>query len=165
MTMSGSVRAESTRAGRTIAEFPSLQWFELLAQIANAERPRFEHLGYCDCVAEFCVTDTTPWPFVVQVTFEEFEVADVRVPGPEDAQRADFRIEGSLAAWRDMIESIARNHGRPDLEQTLNHLTHMGTPMRVAAQDPVRRDLYFRYAQSLQEFFNLSERIATRFAG
>ncbi len=146
------------------AVFPSVRWFELLAAEANGQRSRFEHLGYMDCVAEFCVTDVQPIPFVVQVTFEEFGVVDVRIPAANDRDRADFRVEGPLASWRGMLESIARNEGRPDLEQTLNYLTHMGTPMRVTSEDPVRRDLYFRYAQSLQEFFNGSARICTRFA-
>jgi hypothetical protein len=144
------------------AEFPSLAWFRLLARRVRDHRSRFEHLGDADCVAEFCVTDTEP-PFVVQVTFEEFEVVDVRLATAADRERADFRVEGDSSTWQRMLESIARNGGRPDLDQTLNYLTHMGTPMRVTAQDPLRRDLYFRYAQSLQEFFNLSAGIRTRF--
>lgn len=143
--------------------FPSLTWFERLAAEANAARSQFEHLGYVDCVAEFRVTDAQPNPFAVQITFEEFAVVEVRLPTPGDKERADFCVEGSLSAWRSMLESIARNRGRPDLEQTLNYLTHMGTPMRVTGTDPVRRDLYFRYAQSLQEFFNLSARLCTHF--
>ncbi|MCX8072068.1 MAG: hypothetical protein N3C12_06415 [Candidatus Binatia bacterium] len=158
----------ATPAGsmETVAEavFPSLSWFQELARLARVHRSRFEHLGYADCVAEFCVTDGRPSPFAVQVTFEEFDVTDVRIPSVSDHYRADFRVEGDLATWQRMLESIARNHGRPDLDQTLNHLTHMGTPMRVTSTDPLRRDLYFRYAQTLQEFFNLSAAIHTHFA-
>ncbi|GBD26211.1 hypothetical protein HRbin30_01541 [bacterium HR30] len=164
MMLDESRRDSDPRESLPTAVFPSIRWFELLAAEANSQRARFEHLGDVDCVAEFCVTDVQPAPFVVQVTFEEFGVVDVRIPAANDRDRADFRVEGNLATWRRMLESIARNGGRPDLEQTLNYLTHMGTPMRVMSADPVRRDLYFRYAQSLQEFFNVSARILTQFA-
>lgn len=153
---------ETFEAERT-APFPSLHWFEEVAARVNAHRSRFEHLGYADCVAEFSVPDAPGGPFVVQVTFEEFSVTDVRCPSASESHRADFRVEGPLAAWRAMIESIARNHGRPDLEQTLNYLTHMGVPLQLLSTDPVRRDLYFRYAQTLQEFFNESAALDTRF--
>lgn len=62
-----------------------------------------------------------------------------------------------------MIGSIAAGHGRPDLEHTLNRLSHMGTPMQLIGDDVLKTDLYFRYAQSLQEFFNASARFETRF--
>ena len=62
-----------------------------------------------------------------------------------------------------MIESIAAGGGRPALDQTLNRLSHMGTPVRVHSDDPLRRDLYFRYNQSLQEFVNASGCFRTGF--
>jgi len=146
--------------------FPSVAWFERLAALMNANRARQEQLGFCDCVAGFAVTDGGPdgQPFVVQVTFEEFAATDVREATPAEAARADFTVTGPLAAWRAMIESIAAGNGRPALEQTLNRLTHMGTPMHVASDDPLRRDLYFRYNQTLQEFVNASAAFATTFA-
>jgi hypothetical protein len=146
--------------------FPSAPWFQRLADLMNANRARQEQLGYVDCVAQFAVTDggLDGTPFAVQVTFEEFEALDVCVARPADAGRADFTFEGSLATWRTMIESIAAGGGRPDLEQTLNRLSHFGTPMRLVADDPLRRDLFFRYNQSLQEFVNAAATFPTRFA-
>lgn len=145
--------------------FPSLEWFQRLADRMNADRARHEHLGYVDCVAGFCVLDGGPGggPFTAQVTFEEFAAVDVREAGPADARRADFTLEGSLATWRRMIESIAAGRGRPGLTQTLNHLSHAGTPIFVRSDDVLRADLYFRYNQSLQEFVNASASFATRF--
>ena len=72
-------------------------------------------------------------------------------------------MEASLETWRAMIESIARGGGRPELEQTLNRLSHMGEPLRVYSDDPLRRDLYFRYNQSLQEFVNACGSFTTSF--
>ncbi len=54
--------------------------------------------------------------------------------------------------------------GRPALDQTLNRLSHLGTPMRVVSDDPLKRDLFFRYNQSLQEFVNASAAFPTAFA-
>jgi hypothetical protein len=148
--------------------FPSVVWFERLAALMNANRTRQERLGYVDCVAEFTVTDGGPGgrPFGVRITFEEFEATEVRAVAatPVEAARADFTLSADLATWRAMIESIAAGGGRPALDHTLNRLTHMGEPMRVSSDDPLRRDLYFRYNQSLQEFVNASAAFVTTFA-
>ncbi len=145
--------------------FPSLEWFARLAELMNQNRALHEHLGYIDCVAGFTVTDAGAGGrrFGVQVAFEEFEAVEVREAGPEDASRADFTLEADMKTWREMIESIARGGGRPDLTHTLNYLSHMGEPVAVRSDDPMRRDMYFRFNQSLQEFFNASAQIITDF--
>ncbi|MGH7289812.1 MAG: hypothetical protein ACREJT_01280 [Myxococcota bacterium] len=156
--------ASPETADRAALPFPSVAWFQRLAELMNGNRARQEQLGYVDCVAQFTVVDgpdQAPWH--VQVTFELFSVVDVRQPGPGDAARADFALEASRAVWRRMIESIAAGRGRPGLEHTLNHLSNMGAPIAVRAGDPLRRDLYFRYNQSLQEFVNASGSFATCF--
>jgi hypothetical protein len=145
--------------------FPSLAWFRRLADLMNANRARHEHLGYVDCVAGFAVPDAPGGrPFCAEITFEEFSATGVREVAPGEAPRADFVIEASHATWRAMIESIARGGGRPALEQTLNRLSHMGTPICVRADDVLKKDLYFRYNQSLQEFVNASAAFTTTFA-
>lgn len=142
--------------------FPSVAWFRKLADLMNANRARQEQLGYVDCTVGLSVTDAGP--FAVRMVFEEFEATDVRELGPDDGP-VDFVIEAPLTTWRAMIESIAVGAGRPALDQTLNHLTHLGEPMRVVAEDPLQRDLYFRYNQSLQELVNASAAFHTTFPG
>ncbi len=130
------------------------------------DRARHEHLGYIDCTAGFVITDN-PGDESSQcflVTFEEFDAKKVQEVDAAAADKADFLLQASYATWRQMIESIVSGDGRPDLEQTLNRLSHMGTPMKLEAASPVKADLYFRYAQSLQEFFNAAARMPTRFA-
>lgn len=150
---------------RLVIAFPSREWYEQLAQLMKASRAIHEHLGYIDCVAQFTVLDGgvggKPWS--VQVTFEEFEVTDIRETSPADAARADFTLEAPLGTWREMIEVIAQGHGRPDLTHTLNYLSHFGTPVRVWSEDPLRKDMFFRYNQSLQEFVNSSAAFTTIF--
>jgi hypothetical protein len=136
----------------------------------NRNRARQEQLGYVDCVAEFRVLDggAGSGPVAYQVTFEEFEAIDVRETDPTsctDADRADFALHASLETWQAMIESIARGGGRPDLDQTLNRLSHAGTPIALRGDDQLRKDTYFRFNQSLQEFFNASAGFRTAFSG
>lgn len=145
--------------------FPGQQWFAGLARLMNSNRARQEQLGYIDCVAVFTVTaashDGGPRHF--RVTFEEFSATAVAEVDGAGVAAADFALVADVATWRAMIESIAAGHGRPALEQSLNRLSHMGTPMKLVAADPLQADLYFRYNQSLQEFFNASAAFTTVF--
>lgn len=134
--------------------FPSLEWFRRVAELMNGNRARQEQLGYVDCVVQFTVG---AWS--VQVAFEEFAAVDVREGA--DAERADFILDAPLQTWREMIDNIAAGGGRPDLAHTLNYLSHMGSPIALRGSDPLRRDLYFRYNQSLQEFVNASAAFPT----
>ena len=148
--------------------FPSVKWFRKLADLMNQNRARQEQLGYVDCVAEFRILDggSDGRPVAYQVTFEEFEAVEVRetkTADLADAARADFALDATLATWRAMIESIARGAGRPDLDQTLNRLSHAGTPILLRGDDQLRKDTYFRFNQSLQEFINASARLRTTF--
>jgi hypothetical protein len=141
---------------RTAIAFPSCAFFTELAQLMNANRARQEQLGYIDCVAVFTVTDGTRDGGArhFRVTFDEFEAIEVSEVDPVEAAAADFALAGTLETWRTMLESIVAGHGRPALDQTLNRLSHMGTPLRLIAADPLQADLYFRFNQSLQEFIN-----------
>lgn len=146
--------------------FPSRGWFERLAALMNANRARQEQLGYVDCVAQFTVLDGGPGgtPLHYQVTFEEFSAIEVRETTGADPANADFTLEATAATWREMIENIVAHGGRPDLDHSLNRLSHMGTPIRLRARDPVHADYYFRFNQSLQEFVNAASGFSTRFA-
>jgi hypothetical protein len=62
-----------------------------------------------------------------------------------------------------MLENIAENNGRPDLEHSLNRLSLPGVPIRLWAEDPLDRDMFFRFNGSLQEFVNESHKIPTRY--
>ena len=145
--------------------FPSQAWFERLARLMNENRARQEQLGYVDCIAQFTVLDGAPdgGPLAYRVSFEEFEALGVEEVATQALGSADFALEGSLTTWREMIENIAAGEGRPDLDHSLNRLSHMGTPMRLVYDDPIRMDCYFRFNQSLQEFVNASARFKTTF--
>ena len=145
--------------------FPAQAWFQQLADLMNANRARQEQLGYVDCIAQFTVTDGAAdgGPLAYRITFEEFAALSVEELATRELGNADFALEGDFATWREMIENIADGNGRPDLEHSLNRLSHMGTPMKLVSNDPVHMDCYFRFNQSLQEFVNASAQFATVF--
>lgn len=143
--------------------FPSVAWFQALATRSVADRAAWRKLGTVDCVAEFVVLDAPGGPVRIQVTFDEFDIPDIRAVGPDEAERADFSLEASLATWRDMIENIQANNGRPDLSHSLNYLSLPGVPIYVRQDDPVRKDCFYRFNQSLQVFVNQCAQVATRF--
>ena len=162
MTTAESLAA--SRDGTAEVPFPSVAWFERLGGLMAEQRPRFEHLGTIDCVMQVTIIDGGPGeePWQVQVTFEEFAVTDVRLVGDDELERADFVMETDLATWREMVENIVAGGG-PDLAHTLNYLSLPGTPIRVWSPDPLRRDAFFRFNQTLQEFINNCGSFATRF--
>lgn len=145
------------------ARFPSLEWFQNLAVLMNTNRSRQEQLGYMDCVARFTVNQAGGTTFSAQVTFEEFETLDVAEGTDANSGEADFELVGDFKDWKEMIENIAKGKGTPDLEHSLNRLSHMGTPFKLVQDDPLRKDLYFRFNQSLQEFINASAQFKTTF--
>jgi len=145
--------------------FPSVAWFERLAALMDERRHRHVHIGTVDCLAQFSMLDIPRrgenWH--VQVRFEEYSVVEVKQVEDADAGQADFVLESDADVWQEMVENIAAGAGRPDLEHSLNRLSLPGVPMRLWSEDPLARDLFFRYNQSLQEFWNASAQIETVF--
>ena len=61
-----------------------------------------------------------------------------------------------------MIENIRQN-GEADLSHTLNVLTMPGIPLQLEAPDQLKADLFFRFNQTFQEFFNGAAAVETEF--
>jgi hypothetical protein len=149
----------------TALDFPSVAWFQRLAGLMEEYRARHEHIGPIDCVAQFSVLDPEGEgrDRHFQITFELYSVTSVREVAEEESVGADFIMETDTQVWQEMIENIRENGGRPDLEHSLNRLSLPGTPIRVWAEDPLGRDMFFRFNQSLQEFVNASVHVPTRY--
>ena len=75
--------------------FPTLAWFNRLAELMKEDRALHEHLGDVECVAQFTVTDARPngAPWSAQVTFDGFEVTDLRVVDERAEDAADFVVD------------------------------------------------------------------------
>jgi hypothetical protein len=96
-------------------------------------------------------------------TFELYSLTDVAEVTEEERVKANFILETDVWVWKEMIDNIADNGGRPDLEHSLNRLSLPGVPIRVWAEDPLDRDMFFRFNGSLQEFINASAEIPTAY--
>jgi hypothetical protein len=143
-------------------KFPSVEWFQALSDRVAEEKERFKVLGYVDANIGIKIDGNGAGSKAFLLRFEDYgvaEVAEVDDPVPV----ADFVIEGSLAAWRDMLENIRQN-GEPDLEHTLNRLTMAGVPLKLVAKDQMLEDMFYRFNQSFQAFFNEAANVPTEFA-
>jgi hypothetical protein len=143
--------------------FPSVQWFEAVAKRVAIDRDRFKRLGYFDANMGVKVDANGAGAKGYVVEFEGYGVKRVRATA-DPSKQADFTIEGSLDTWTDMIRNI-REHGEPDLNHTLNRMTMAGTPLKVVARDQLSTDIFYRFNQSIQSFFNEAASVPTEFEG
>ena len=137
--------------------FPSLGWFEALQELVNGD-PAYRQIGTVDAAMGVKVADE-----VFVVTFEAFECRSVRAGNEYDLINVDFFIEMEPDAWRTMLENIKAN-GAAEAGQTLVSLDMLHEISTNATGDQLRADMFFRYNQSLQHFFDLSANLDTVFA-
>ena len=137
--------------------FPSVEWFNAIKDIVNND-PAFRQLGTVDCVVGAKVGSK-----IYELTFEAFECTNVREAGENDLRDMDFWLEQSYDGWKDMLTNI-RTHGAADLSHTLNTID-LNIPEGLAqSSDGYRRDAFYRFNQSIQDFFNAAAKIDTQFA-
>ena len=137
--------------------FPSVEWFDAIKDLVNAD-PAFRQLGTVDAVFGVKVGEK-----IYEITFEAFECTGIRAASDADLEKMDFWLEQPFDGWKDMIENI-KAHGAADLSHTLNTLD-LTLPQGLAqAHDGVRRDAFYRFNQSIQDFFDAAAKIDTQFA-
>jgi hypothetical protein len=143
-------------------KFPSKAWFQALQERAAAKPDRFKKLGFADANVGIVVTADNggaPAGFVLEFSgYGCKQIATTAQPGDV----ADFVLVGPYGVWKEMIENIRQN-GEADLQHTLNVLTLPGVPLKLEAGDQLKADLFFRYNQTLQEFFNGAAEVETEF--
>ncbi len=137
--------------------FPSLAWFEALRGLVN-EDAGYRQYGTVDAEMGAKVGDD-----VYVIAFEAFQCKSVRAGNEYDLINVDFFIEMEPDAWRRMLENIKANDGA-EAGQTLVSLDMIHEISNNATGDQLRADLFFRYNQSLQHFFDLSAQLETTFA-
>ena len=145
--------------------FPSVAWFEELARCMGECRDEFRKIGEADFVMGVSLIDGAPGggQWAVRVDFEEFGVSAVKEISPEELDTLDFALETDVDTWREMVVNIVEGGGKPDLDHTLNRLSLPGTPIRVRYSDPLGRDMFFRFNQTVQRFINNCARFRTRY--
>ena len=134
-----------------MARFPSVDWFDAVAKAYASDQERAKRVGYVEANVGILVEDGgSTKGFVLEFAgYGPRAVREVQDPVPE----TDFTIAGPLEAWREMVQNI-RNHGEADLDHTLNRLTMAGVPLRLLSNDQLEADLFFRFNQSFQAYFN-----------
>ena len=141
--------------------FPSVEWFDTVREIFNSDEAYQQAGGgTCDSMVGIKVGDG-----LFMLVFDGEDCVEARTATDDDLSEADFYLDMSEDGWREMIENIKQN-GTADFEHTLNSLD-LNMPdglSQTANDDQYRQDLFFRYNQSYQYFFDASARIETEFA-
>jgi catechol 2,3-dioxygenase-like lactoylglutathione lyase family enzyme len=144
-----------------VVAFPSVEWFEALGERVVKDKEKFRRLGYFDADVGIKVDANGARSRGYVIAFEDYGVKGVRAVA-DPVKSADFTIEGGLDAWSEMVRNI-REHGGPDLDHTLNRLTMAGVPLKVVAGDQLKTDIFYRFNQSIQAFFNEAASVPTEF--
>ncbi len=137
--------------------FPSIEWFQDAADRLNASGS-FQRLGSCDTAMGVQVGERC---FVI--TFEAFSIigtAEVPCDSPGDL---DFTLVQTPEAWQAMLENI-KEHGEAEDLYTLNSLDLQSMEGLAQGEDYTRRDLFYRYNQTFQEYFDISAEMDTTYA-
>jgi hypothetical protein len=142
-------------------QFPSAEFFDALRERMNSDPERFRRLGTVDMTLVVKIDHPDRSEFF-EIVFAGYRcVGTRRIASAAEAPGDAIVVEGSHAAWREMIYNIIAN-GHADLEHTLNTLTLMDTPLRAYADNQLDTDLFYRYAENLQEFFDGAAAIGAR---
>ncbi|NIP14727.1 MAG: hypothetical protein GWM88_08360 [Pseudomonadales bacterium] len=140
--------------------FPSADWFQAVREVYNGDSTLHSGGGgACDTTAGFLVGKRG-----YLIVFEGLECADVREAAAGELDDVDFVISMSEVQWRDMVANV-QEHGRADLDHTLNSID-LSQEESIAfspVDDQYRQDLFYRYNQNFQDFFDASSRVETTF--
>lgn len=131
----------------------------------NENEVAFKRFGYADVAWAVEAQPSTPGqtPRLFRLVFEEYSCIDVEEMEPGTDADVAFTMQATYEAWKAMIQNIQANNG-PDLEHSLNRLTIMDDPIYIDASDFLSRDLFARYGQTFQLFFNGAVHVPTEFA-
>jgi len=140
-------------------KFPSAEWVDALAAEASADSEEIARLGFSNIRLVLRVNATPDGDRCLGLVFEGYDIESAGEVDPGSWQH-DCVLEGPISAWTDMLSNIAA-HGHADLAHTLNALTLAEFPMRITSPDPMGRDLFFRYNETLQAVFDRAGRIPT----
>lgn len=138
--------------------FPSLAFFQALQTAMRQREERFRRLGFVDTTFGVHIVGTQGQEWRYQLAFEVFDCREVSEAPAFDLTTLDFVLKADLATWVDMLDNI-RQYGAADVNHSLNTLAHFGEYMQMLYDDPDNRDKFYRFQESLQEFFDLASTV------
>jgi hypothetical protein len=143
-----------------VAKFPSDAWFDAVRRVYNGnDRYHGGGAGACHCRAAAKVGGEA-----YLIVFDGAECSETGRIGAAELAEVDFFLEMPPQDWRAMIEDIARNDGasRNFTLNTLDLERESGISRSVHG-DQYREDLFFRYNQTFQYFFDASAQVSSTF--
>ena len=141
-----------------MAKFPSVEWFKAIQDLVNGD-DGIRKLGTCDAVMGVKVQEKA-----FEITFEAFDCTGVREISEAELANTDFYLDASYETWQEMLENISQSGGKPDRQLTLNTIDFLAPDGFAKSDDQSRKDRFYRYGQTFQQFFNASAEIKTEFA-
>ncbi len=151
-----------------MAKFPSEEWFGAVARAFNADDTyQGAGGGHCNCLAGLVVEDDENGAAadVFVLTFEGMVCKGGERADEAALEDVDFYMHMPRGDWREMLEDI-RQHGHATENHTLNSLDLERDDGLSTSKhgDQYREDLFFRYNQTLQFYFDASSRVKTAFS-
>jgi hypothetical protein len=137
-------------------DFPSVAWFDEAGSLLN-KSDSAKRLGTTD--AEMGVQSGDKF---FQLTFEAFEYMGSKEIDKSASADLDFTLVQEPDAWKAMLENI-KEHGIAENEFTLNSLDLRSEVELAIGKDYNRRDLFYRFNQTFQEYFDQSSNMETGF--
>jgi hypothetical protein len=137
-------------------QFPSVEWFKTAGDLLN-KSDSFKRLGTCDAQMGIQVDDE-----YFEVDFEGFEVTDVKTIDAARADELDFTLVQSLADWKAMLQNI-KDKGIAEHNFTVNSLDLNSENEFAKGKDYHRRDAFYRFNQTIQDYFDISSKMETTF--
>ena len=139
-------------------QFPSVEWFEALRDTVQDD-PHWRDFGMMDCAMGVNVGETT-----IKLVFDGFEIPEIAdISDRASDEDLDFTLVMSTDRWQEMLQNIQQN-GHADLHHTLNTIDLESPEELAKGEDYNRRDLFYRFNQTLQDFFDASSTVETTFA-
>ncbi|MDE0757737.1 MAG: hypothetical protein OSB45_06210 [Pseudomonadales bacterium] len=140
--------------------FPSEEWFQQVREVYNSDRDLHSGGGgACDTTAGFSVGENRYF-----IEFSGLDCAQVRQCSEEDLADTDFVIGMPMETWQAMLQDVQKN-GKASSNLTLNSID-LELEEGIAfspVDDQYRQDLFYRYNQNFQDFFDASSRVETTF--
>lgn len=140
--------------------FPTEAWFEEVRTVFNGDETyRGAGGGRCNCRSAMKIGARN-----FLVVFEGLECVETKEVDSSELDSCDFYLEMSADDWVAMVRDIADNDGA-SLHYTLNtlDLDREEGLARSTHNDQYRVDLFYRYNQTFQYFFDASARVATTY--
>ncbi len=137
-------------------DFPSVEWFQEAADRLN-KSDAFKQFGTVDTEMGVQVGDR-----FFELDFDAFELKRVSETDERRMEELDFYLVQSPDAWKAMLDDIKAN-GRATHEFTLNSLDLRSDTEFAIGKDYVRRDAFYRFNQTLQDYFDMSAKMETTY--